>query len=185
LKVPRRDLDRLCGFSALAVASLTALSGCGGTCASNCPPIVFNVIATAGETLSLATAQWTGTACPGNPPICGPDYTGANNCVGLSIIAVAPGTCTFDLTFSDGRAPYSVTAEFGTETHQGCCHGLPVLGPTSAIIPPLHPVASTDAGTDAADGGNAVPDAGGSDAAGAPPGDSGTDGPLDSSDGDT
>ena len=179
----RCDLRRVSVFLALAAASVAALDGCAGTCASNCPPILFDILATTGENLSLATAIWTGPACPADPPRCGFDYTDTNNCARFSIIAVAPGTCEVDLTFSDGRAPFSVQAEFGPETHQGCCHGLPVIGATTAIIPPLHPLPSADAGIDGTDGASAVPEAGGGDLTGAAGGDASIDLATDSSDG--
>jgi hypothetical protein len=37
------------------------------------------------------------------------------------------------------------------ETHIGCCHGLPVIGPTSYTVPPLHGAPASDAGPDGAD----------------------------------
>ena len=42
-----------------------------------------------------------------------------------------------------------MVAEFGDETHQGCCHGFPLVGPTTVSVPPLHPIVLPDAGADA------------------------------------
>ncbi|HET6151113.1 MAG TPA: hypothetical protein VFH68_26490 [Polyangia bacterium] len=140
---------------AAVAAALVASPGCGSTCASNCPAISFDVIATPGENLDVLTAHWMGTACPAQQPnYCAPDRVNRLACIAISIIGIQPGTCQLDLTFNDGRAPFSVTAEFGPETHQGCCHGFPVLGAPRVTIPPLHPPPG-----DAAAEGGAGPDA--------------------------
>jgi len=146
---------------AAAAAALMATSGCGSTCASNCPPFIFNIIASPGENLDVLAAPLTGPACPTSAlTYCNANQAAGLNCVYMTIIAAQPGTCRLDLTFKDGRAPFSVTAEFGPETHQGCCHGLPVLGPSLVTIPPLYGLPA-DAGADGAPGGG---DAGASDA---------------------
>jgi hypothetical protein len=183
LIVSRRDLGRLCGFLALAVASVTTLSGCAGTCATNCPAIVFNVLATPGENLNLATAQWMGPACPTESPVCIGDAAG-NACTRFFLIAMVSGVCELDLTFSDARAPFSVQAQFGPETHQGCCHGLPVIGAATVYIPPLHPVVGPDAGIDRGNGSGGEPDAGGGDLTGVPTGDGSNDPAADHGAGD-
>ena len=156
--LPRRSPASAAAATALAAvtAAVVATPGCGSTCATNCPTISFSAIATPGENLDVMTAQWMGPACPAGPPnYCAPDRINGLPCVAISIIASQAGTCQLDLTFNDGRPPFSVTAEFGPETHQGCCHGFPVLGSPVVTIPPLHP-APHDA---AADGGTG-PDAG-------------------------
>ena len=136
-------------LAATGALALAGAAGCAGNCATGCPPLQFDVVATSGENLNLASAQWSGPACPAAPPkSCGSDpYNSNNYCVRLSIIAVGEGNCRLDLTFNDGRTPFSATAVFGAETHQGCCHGFPISGATSATVPPLHPVV-TDAGGD-------------------------------------
>jgi hypothetical protein len=109
-------------------------------------------VATAGENLDVNSAQWSGPGCPSSQPgYCAPDPNNSSNtCVRVAIFAGQEGTCQLDLTFNDGRAPFSATAVFGPETHQGCCHGFPVMGPTYATVPPLHPSPSGDAGGDGA-----------------------------------
>lgn len=135
----------------LAAALALGVSGCASNCATNCPAIVFDVFATPGENLNLASASWTGPACAlDQPNACSGDTTGTNPCVRLSMLAIQAGTCRLDLTFTDGRAPFSVTTEFGPETHQGCCRGFPVVGASFVIVPSLHAIA-IDAGTDTAD----------------------------------
>jgi len=74
-------------------------------------------------------------------------FNSSLTCVHIAIVGAQPGTCRLDLTFNDERAPFSATAEFGPETHQGCCHGFPVVGPLFSTVPPLHPK-PTDAGMD-------------------------------------
>ena len=129
-----------------------SVAGCGSTCGANCPPTLVDVLAPSGENLNVLSAHWTGPACPvGAQPLCRGDISGANNCVLFSILGSQTGTCELDLVFNDGRAPFSVVAEFGAETHQGCCHGFPVIGPTTVMVPPLHPIVLPDAGADATD----------------------------------
>jgi hypothetical protein len=150
----------------MVIAGLAAGAGCGSTCASGCPPLLVYVIATPGENLALASARWAGPACPdGQINYCQGDLAKGLTCVQMVMIGAHPGTCQLDLTFNDGRAPFSAVAEFGPETHQGCCHGLPVVGPTVITVPPLHPQPS-DAGADGGGGFDASPD--GSDADTAP-----------------
>jgi hypothetical protein len=147
----RRDLRRLAACISVLITGLS-LASCGSTCGSNCPVTAFVVVATSGENLNVLTAQWTGPACPvGVTPLCRPDVSGANPCSVFTIIASQTGSCQLDLVFTDGRAPFSVVAMFGEETHQGCCRGFPVLDPAMVTVPPLHPVMLPDAGTDAAD----------------------------------
>jgi hypothetical protein len=149
------SLLSVAGAAIVATTLAPGVSGCASNCATNCPAIVFDVFATPGENLNLASAQLTGPACPlDQPNACSGDSTGANPCVRLSILAPQAGTCQLDLTFTDGRAPFSVTAEFGPETHQGCCRGFPVVGAPSVTVPSLHPVV-IDAGTDAANAADA------------------------------
>jgi hypothetical protein len=161
-------------------ATLIATSGCGSTCASNCPPFIFNIWAPPGENLDVLAAPLTGPACPAPAVgLCAPDRTTGLSCVYMTIIAAQPGTCRLDLTFRDARPPFSVTAEFGPETHQGCCHGLPVLGPDVVTIPPLH-APPADAGTDAGAGPVDGADTGATDAPTATPD---ADSPADSNNG--
>jgi hypothetical protein len=159
VRASRCDLRRIWIPIGMTLAQITAgaavagaiaiVPGCGSTCGTDCPAVVFDVFATTGENLAIATAHWTGSACPlDQPNTCSPDTANNLPCARLSILGIQPGTCQLDLTFNDGRAPFSVTTEFGPETHQGCCHGFPVVGPALVYIPPLHPTA-TDAGTDA------------------------------------
>jgi hypothetical protein len=144
----------------IAIAGLTASAGCGGTCATNCPNLLFQAMASPGENLDVKSAQWAGPACPPEQPsYCAPDPTSGRTCVFISMLGTQAGTCQLDLTFNDGRAPFRAIAEFGPETHQGCCHGFPVLGTSAVTIPPLHPQAD-DAGVDSAPGSDALPDTG-------------------------
>ena len=146
-------------------ATMGALPGCSGTCASNCPEVLFVVAATVGENLDVATATWAGPGCPTAPPgYCQGDAINGLACVRLFILGSQPGACQLDLTFNDGRAPFSVTTQFGPETHQGCCHGFPVVGPVAVTIPPLHPE-PTDAGADGSSEAGAALDAGPADVA--------------------
>jgi hypothetical protein len=140
----------------LLLAVLAAQAGCS-TCASNCPATVFDVLATTGENLNIATAQLVGPACLSSFAECRGDFTGANACARLSIIGSGPGACELDITFSDGRDPIKAPTTFGPETQQGCCHGFPVVGSTSFTIPPLHPAVGFDAAVDTTD---AAPQAG-------------------------
>ena len=152
--LPRRS--RASAVAATAFAAVVATAGCGSMCATNCPTVSFSAVATPGENLDVMTAHWMGPACPASQPnYCAPDRINGLACVAISIVASQPGTCQLDLTFNDGRVPFSVTAEFGPETHQGCCHGFPVLGSPVVTIPPLHP-----APNDAAAEGGTTPDAG-------------------------
>lgn len=135
------------------LAGAAGAAGCSSNCASSCPNLVFDVVATVGENLNVQTATYTGPACPVNTgPACRGDVDGTNLCVRFTIEAIAPGSCELDLVFSDGRLPFRATGEFGAETHQGCCHGFPVTGPASVTVPPLHPIIEFDASPDG-DGG--------------------------------
>ena len=170
VKAPRNARSRnTFAAAAVIVAGLTASAGCGSTCATNCPNLLFEAVATPGENLDVKTAQWAGPACPSSQPnYCRPDPNNGLACVNITIIGTQAGTCQLDLTFNDGRAPFSTIAEFGPETHQGCCHGFPVLGASTVTIPSLHPQPD-DAGADASPGVDASADAGTADA---PTGDS-------------
>ena len=146
-------------FALLAGA---AISGCASDCAHNCPNTYFNVFAPNGEDLSVATASWTGDACPTDAaPLCRGSGDGTFLCVRFTIIAQRPGSCQLDLTFTDGRLPFSATATFGPATTQGCCQGYPVTSAGSVTIPPLHPPVGVDAGPDVAS--DAAGDASGTD----------------------
>jgi hypothetical protein len=146
-------------FALLAGA---AVSSCSSNCGSNCPNVYFDVSATVGENLNVATATWTGDACPTDAvPQCRGDFDGTNICVRFTTIAQRAGSCELALTFTDGRAPFSATATFGPATTQGCCQGFPVTSVASVTVPPLHPPAVVDAGPDA--GPDAAGDAGGTD----------------------
>jgi hypothetical protein len=148
----RCDL-RFVSMMALLAGAATA-AGCTSTCASNCPNLFFDVVATDGENLNVDTATYTGPACPVNTlPACRGDATGTNLCVRFTIEASGPGSCELALVFSDGRLPFRTTAQFGDETHQGCCHGFPVSGAASATVPPLHMIIGFDASPDG-DGGD-------------------------------
>lgn len=166
VKAPRNARSRTAhALVAVIIAGLTASAGCGGNCATNCPNLIFQAIAPPGENLDLRSAQWAGPACPQvQPTFCGNDPTTGRTCVVISIIGTQAGACQLDLTFNDGRAPFTTIAEFGPETHQGCCHGFPVVGASMATIPPLHPQPD-DAGLDAPPGSDAAPDAGTADLA--------------------
>jgi hypothetical protein len=154
----RCDLHRLV-LVVLVLFACAALAACGSTCGSNCPITAVDIVATSGENLNIATAAWMGSACPTDmQPRCRGDSTGANTCVRFTIIGSQPGTCELDLTFTDGRVPFSALATFDAETHQGCCHGFPVLGDKVVTVPPLHPVVLPDAGADVSD---ALPDSAG------------------------
>ncbi len=136
------------------LAALTAgglgIFSCASDCASNCPALTFNVVAYSGDNLSVATAAWTGDACPTDQsPECRGNIDGSLPCVFFTIIAARAGSCRLDLTFTDGRAPFSATGTFGPATTQGCCQGFPVTGPGTVTVPPLHPPAVVDAGSDA------------------------------------
>lgn len=145
---------------ALLVGAATA-TGCSSNCATNCPNLIFDVLATVGENLNVNTATYVGPACPVDIA-CRGDADGTNLCVRFTIEAIAPGSCELDLTFTDGRFPFRGTAEFGDETHQGCCHGFPVTGPAYVTVPPLHPIIEFDASPDGDGGGDA--DSGATDA---------------------
>jgi hypothetical protein len=148
----RCDL-RFVSMIALLAGAATA-AGCSSDCASNCPNLFFDVLATTGENLNVQQATFTGSACPTDVlPTCRGDVDGTNLCVRFTIQASAPGSCELALVFSDGRLPFRATAQFGEETHQGCCHGFPVTGPAVATVPPLHPIIGFDASPDS-DGGD-------------------------------
>jgi hypothetical protein len=133
-------------FALLAGA---AVAGCSSNCGADCPNLYFEVQATSGENLNVATATWTGDACPTDAtPMCRGDIVGTNNCVLFTTIAVKSGSCRLDLTFTDGRLPFSATGTFGPATTQGCCQGFPVTGTATVTIPPLHPAVGVDAGPD-------------------------------------
>ena len=132
-----------------ALLAGSAVAGCASDCAHNCPTLTFTAIASSGENLNVATATWTGDACATDQsPECRGNIDGSLPCVYFSIIAARPGSCRLDLTFTDGRAPFSATATFGPATHQGCCQGFPVTSATTVMVPPLHPPAVVDAGPD-------------------------------------
>lgn len=122
-------------------------------------------MATLGENLNVATAGWTGDACPTDSvPQCRGDSTGTNLCVRFTIIGAHPGSCELDLTFSDGRLPFSATATFGPATTQGCCQGYPVTSSAAQVtVPPLHPAVGFDAGADGDAGSDAIGSEAGSD----------------------
>ena len=144
----RRDLRSLAGLLVILLAG-TAAAGCASNCASDCPNTSFDVFATTGENLNVYNATWTGDACPTDAvPMCRGDVDGTNICVRFTIVAVHSGSCRLDLTFTDGRAPFSATATFGPATTQGCCHGFPVTSTARVTVPPLHPRPTVDAGPD-------------------------------------
>ncbi len=154
-------------FFLFALLAGAAVAGCSSNCGANCPNVYFEVVATVGDNLAIATATWTGDACAADQsPECRGNVDGSLPCVGFTIIAARSGSCRLDLTFTDGRVPFSATGTFGPATTQGCCHGYPVTSAASVTIPPLHPPAVVDAGSDV-----------GSDASGADAGaaDAGTD----------
>jgi hypothetical protein len=147
---------------ALLASGLLA-SGCTSTCATGCPEVTFTVAATQGENLDVDTATWAGPGCPPAPPgYCLGDSINNLPCVRFFITGSNSGACQLDLTFNDGRAPFSAIAQFGPETHQGCCHGFPVDGPTGVTIPPLHPKVS-DASADVSGTADAAADGGAND----------------------
>lgn len=140
---------RFAGALVALVAGTLGVAGCASDCGSNCPVVSFQVAATFGENLSVQDATWTGDACPTDQvPECRGNFDGSLPCVLFSVIGVRPGTCRLDLTFTDGRAPFSATATFGSATTQGCCQGFPVEGAPLVYVPSLHPPAVVDAGTD-------------------------------------
>jgi hypothetical protein len=146
----------VCSFSfssfriVLLLSLLVGATDCGSDCGANCPNLAFDVVATTGENLNVDNATWTGDACPTDAvPMCRGDFDGTNSCVRFTLIAPRPGSCRLDLTFTDGRLPFSATATFGPATTQGCCHGYPLTsGAASVTVPPLHPPAVVDAGPD-------------------------------------
>ena len=155
---------RFAGPLVALVAGLLGVAGCASDCGANCPLLAFQVVAPSGESLTYATATWTGDACATDQaPECRGNFDGSLPCVGFTIIAARPGSCRLDLTFTDGRAPFSATGNFGPATQQGCCHGFPVIGAPVVTVPPLHPPAVVDAGPDG--DGAAAGDASTSDAA--------------------
>ena len=136
----------------LAAATVAGCSDCG----AHCPNLTFTVVATSGENLNVATATWTGDACPTDTtPLCRGDLSGINLCVQFTMIGQRAGSCRLDLTFTDGRLPFSATGTFGPATTQGCCQGFPVTSSATVTIPPLHPPAVIDAGPDVAAGADA------------------------------
>ncbi len=71
-------------FALVAGAAVTA--GCSSNCGSNCPNLTFDVVATVGDNLNVATATWTGPACPTDAaPLCRGDFDGTNICVRFTI----------------------------------------------------------------------------------------------------
>jgi len=154
----RCDLRSLAGFL-FALLAGAAVAGCSSDCGSHCPNLTFDVVATTGENLNVATATWTGDACPTDTvPMCRGNFDGTNSCVRFTTIAVHPGSCRLDLTFTDERLPFSATGTFGPATTQGCCQGYPLTSAAMVTIPPLHPPA--DAGSDAGGASDAGVDAG-------------------------
>lgn len=144
----RRDLRSL-AFLLFALLAGAAVAGCSSNCGANCPNVYFEVVATTGENLNVATATWTGDACPTDAtPQCRGDFDGTNICVRFTTIAVKSGSCRLDLTFTDGRLPFSATGTFGPATTQGCCQGYPVTSTAMITIPPLHPAVGLDASPD-------------------------------------
>lgn len=144
----------------LALLIGTAAAGCASNCATNCPNLEFDVLATPGENLNVLTATWTGAGCPLDAaPQCRGDLDGTNLCTRFSIETTQSGSCELDLTFSDGRLPFRGSTTFGPETHQGCCHGFPVIGAASVTVPPLY----TPVGFDASPDGDASSDGDASD----------------------
>ncbi len=153
-------------FAAVLLALIAGgigVAGCASNCAANCPALSFNVVAYSGENLSVATASWTGDACATDQsPECRGNIDGSLPCVDFTIIAVRSGSCRLDLTFTDGRVPFSATGTFGPATQQGCCQGFPVTSAATVTVPPLHPPVVVDAGPDG--DGAAAGDDGASDA---------------------
>jgi hypothetical protein len=158
--------SRRLGVLALLLASASVLSGCAGRCGSNCPVLDVDLFAAPGENLNVSSAQWTGPACPPGLPTCRGDlYNPAQlPCIRFTMLASAPGACQLDVTFTD-RPPVTVSATFGPETTQGCCHGFPVIGTAVFNVPPYgstqndagaggdaDAASSTDGPTDAAGG---------------------------------
>ena len=140
---------RFAGALVTLITGGLGVAGCASNCASDCPTVAFNVVAYSGDDLAVATATWTGDACATDQaPECRGSVDGTLSCVDFTIIAAHAGTCRLDLTFTDGRAPFSATATFGPATHQGCCQGFPVTSATTVMVPPLHPPAVVDAGPD-------------------------------------
>ena len=105
---------RFAGALVALFAGTLAVAGCASDCGANCPAVVFNVVATGGESLTVATATWTGDACATDQaPECRGNVDGSLPCVDFTIIGARAGTCRLDLTFTDGRLPFSAT---GTAT---------------------------------------------------------------------
>lgn len=148
---------RLIRFAAALLALIAGglgVTGCASDCAANCPALAFNVVAYSGDNLSVATATWTGDACATDQaPECRGNVDGTLPCVYFTIFAARAGSCRLDLTFTDGRVPFSATGTFGPATHQGCCQGFPVTSDATVTVPPLHPPVLVDAGADSDDAG--------------------------------
>ncbi len=140
---------RFAGALVALVAAVLGVAGCASDCGANCPAATFDVVASYGENLSVATATWTGDACATDlTPECRGNLDGSLPCVRFTMVGVRSGSCRLDLTFTDGRAPFGATANFGPATQQGCCQGFPVTGAAVVTVPPLHPPAVVDAGSD-------------------------------------
>src|SRR4051812_19210067 len=101
----------LAAASAVVLPLATAsMPGCGSTCASNCPEVLFYAVATSGETLDIADVKWSGAACPpSQAPSCVANSNGTMTCSAVALVGLQEGPCQLDLTFNDGRAPFSVT----------------------------------------------------------------------------
>jgi hypothetical protein len=145
---------RFAGALVALIAGLLGVAGCASNCADNCPVLAFNVVAYSGDNLAIATATWTGDACAADQsPECRGNVDGSLPCVGFTIIAARSGSCRLDLTFTDGRVPFSATGTFGPATQQGCCQGFPVTGDSTVTVPPLHPPVVVDASSNGDDAG--------------------------------
>jgi hypothetical protein len=140
---------------AVLVAVLVVPAGCGGNCATNCPPATVYIGNLDNQQLYINNIVVDGPACP--PPeavyCVGDGYT--HRCTHVTITGRAQGYCDVAFIFPD-RPTMFVRTEFGPPITQGCCKGYTIVGDSVFVIP-----ANPDAGISGADGGgtDAITDA--------------------------
>jgi hypothetical protein len=128
-------------------AALFGNSGCGSTCAQNCPATTVYIGSNDNHELNgiLTNLDVMGPACPPSYGLgCSGDGT-TTICTNVTITAQHPGACDVLLVFSD-RPSEIVHLKFGetVNANGSCCRGYPVIGPSVYTIPdkPTGPIYS-------------------------------------------
>jgi hypothetical protein len=149
-----RSKSVLAAVAAAAAAAVVAIvvgqSGCGSTCASDCPPSTVYIGNLDSQQLAIDDILVNGPACPSPTGVyCIGDGPGTN-CTHFTITGTAQGVCDVLIVFHD-RPSMIVRTEFGPPIQKGCCKGHAIVGDAVFVIPgnPDAGITGLDGGTDA------------------------------------